>query len=261
MKKTAITLLTLAGMATADTIIYNLGNQDTTFGEYTDVHFVQSGGYDSNGYTAEKKVPFNDTEISISFESGHGNSRSFTDDEAANWDTELGLPSGVQLGINSEDIDTLLSSSAMISGSYGSWGEYPGISKLTLRGLSGGWYRLTSFMGRSGGNTTLTEMVFAGADASVVSYVYEDGAWVTADDSTFKHYEAGSAAAMVNVYSFYVDDDVNEVTLTYDGKVTYPRYTETHQNVQFIALESIPEPSTTVMGLLALCGLAARRRR
>lgn len=44
MKKTAITLLTLAGMATADTIIYNLGNQDTTFGEYTDVHFVQSGG-------------------------------------------------------------------------------------------------------------------------------------------------------------------------------------------------------------------------
>ena len=117
MKKTAITLLTLAGMATADTIIYNLGNQDTTFGEYTDVHFVQSGGYDSNGYTAEKKVPFNDTEISISFESGHGNSRSFTDDEAANWDTELGLPSGVQLGINSEDIDTLLSSSAMISGS------------------------------------------------------------------------------------------------------------------------------------------------
>lgn len=261
MKKTVIAFLTFAGMATADTVIYNLGNQDATFGEYTDVRFIQSGDFDNDGYISEKKVTFNDSEISISFESGYGNSRNISYDAAGNWDTDLGLPSDVNLDINAEDIDTLLSSSAMISGSYGSWGEYPGISKLTLRGLSGGWYRLTSFMGRSEGNTTHTEMIFAGADASVVSYVYEDSAWVLADNSTFNHYEEGSPAAMVNIYSFYVDDDVNEVTLTYDGKVTYPRYTVTNQNVQFIALESIPEPTTTVMGLLALCGLAARRRR
>ena len=265
MKKTIIALMALAGMACAETVIFNIGGSSITTDD-TDISIV-AGALNGNG-VASQSVILNDTTLTLKFENGTGIERKNNTTAADNWSNTLGLPDSINLGISDSNMASLLSTSAQIDAGHTKDGVYPGISKFTLTGLNEGQYELISFMGRASGSTTETALTLSGAEnVSVTSYVYADGAWTLANSATLDYVAAGTAAAMVNVYSFEAIKGT-DIVLSYNGSISYNgdtqnQYTDiaTYQNVQFLALKTIPEPTTATLSLLALAGLAARRRR
>lgn len=266
MKKTIIALMALAGMACAETVIFNVGGSSITTDD-TDISIV-AGTVNDNTGVASQSVTLNDTTLTLKFENGTGIARTNNTTAADNWSNTLGLPDSINLGISDSNMASLLSTSAQIAAGHTGKGQFPGISKFTLTGLNEGQYELISFMGRASGSTTETALTLSGAEnVSVTSYVYTNGAWTLANSATLDYVAANTAAAMVNVYSFEAIKNSN-IVLSYNGSVSYQGDTQnqntdiaTYQNVQFLALKTIPEPTTATLSLLALAGLAARRRR
>lgn len=258
MKKTIISFLVLAGLAAADTQYFDFGSMSSS----------DAIGITSSGVSGELSV----MNGSYSFVADQTITLSQTVSDKNGWcDPFSGtLPSAFS---GSTYVDSLTTQS--YSGSTG-------VFTLKLTGLDNGVYDLDVFGGLIG-KDNLAEMTItiAGGGDSVewsnVRSTDTNGDWVNngytingstvtissidstnADNNNQSHYSGITKGYQVSATNVEVTD--GNLTLTVAGQGWNNSYARTVLNG--VALQMVvPEPATATLSLLALVGLAARRRR
>ena len=262
MKKTIIALIALTGVASADMVIFDITGGTPTYGTYEDITFVSSGAITEDiGSMTGKTATLNDSTITITAGTGTGTGRGMLGD-GAKWTGSI----PVDLGISANDIATLSSSAAYIAGTNN---QYSGVITLTVSGLSQGYYNLSALAAKGTGDTSnITMNVYVngvewtGYSKNATYYTYSSGSWGTATQGkpTFSAVANNTpSGAYADFEYIYVDEDASTIKLTLTG--SSENGTKNLKALQFVAIESVPEPTTATLSLLALAGLAARRRR
>lgn len=116
---------------------------------------------------------------------------------------------------------------------------------LVLSGFAAGQYNISALGGMgyaSGGTTPTVTYTLNGVTQTL-----------TGDDGT-----SGQYAGVMNWENVTLDETTN-LNLTIQGQLGTDTYAKAAINAMIITM--VPEPATTTLSLLALCGLAARRRR
>ena len=268
MKKTLITLLALAGVAAAaDKVQIDFGRYDAQTEGYYNIYVAE--GYTTsntaanyvNGATSATtthSLTLGVQEITLTYQhttgqancGGQGLMPNLTTDEEANWKNAYvgDLPSGVQ-GNVSDGITTQ---------TYNG-----GTHTLTFSNLAAGTYTLSAFGGYNGKDRMANMSITLGGGLSA-NWSYQgclDGAWsesATATGSSITMNTQGNAQTDHGYY-FTADgitvEEGASLTVTITGTGDYAR-----TPLNYVSL-MVPEPTTATLSLLALAGLAARRRR
>ncbi len=126
-------------------------------------------------------------------------------------------------------------------------------------------YATTQFKKTDGSSTVLTETNYANQGKLVLSFSYDD---------TNKIYTMGALTASGDVHTLTVQKESTWDVLAYNGidlknhttsivesLAWYDNTALTGTSLQYAMQTAIPEPATATLSLLALAGLAARRRR
>ena len=185
--------------------------------------------------------------------------------DGAKWSN--GLP--VDLGISNNDVSTLTSSAAYITGSGSS---YPGVITLTISGLSKGTYSLSALAAKGTGDTSPITMNLTVAGSAWDAATYTNNAsYYTYSNNAWSEAASGqpSFSAVANNKPSAAFATFNNITITEDNSTLILSLTgnpvasgsQNLKALQFVSLTTIPEPATATLSLLALAGLAARRRR
>ena len=276
MKKTLITLLALAGVAAAaDKVQIDFGRYDAQTEGYYNIYVAE--GYTTgaqianyvNGETSattEHSLTLGEQEITLTYEhttglqnyGGQGLMPTLTTTEEANWKNAYNgnLPSGVQ-GNVSDGITTQAKDNG-------------GTHRLTFSNLAAGTYTLSAFGAFYGKDpfSAITVSLGDGLTANWSFQACETGTWSTNSTAISKNtvdlnsYVAGGGNATPYNHGYYftadgitVEEgaDLSVIIAGADGGARTP--------LNYVSLQMVPEPTTATLSLLALAGLAARRRR
>ncbi len=231
MKKTLITLLALAGVAAADTLtISNADNTAAATGDwFTELSATAINISGTNSFTS---TDYTDSFYSVATNVGSGGT----------YDYVLTFTLAKDVDLSSFSIDFLLHNSDGAAQPVNRTLSYD----LTLSDATG---TLVSYAGQSITTTTGRTSGWA---------TYKDVAY-NADGSINEETKLGTA-------TFSLPDSVflaagTEYKLTIANIAKNDTGAGTFVGIGNIAMNVIPEPTTATLSLLALCGLAARRRR
>ena len=260
MKKTIITLLALAGVAMGETQYFDFGSM------------VVASAININSTASTHSGDLNAMSGSYSFTSSNGINNSQTVTNPNEWcDPYTGtLPS--IFASDSSYVDSVTTGNNHEGGSTGYF-------TLTLQGLENGEYSLTIFGGSTGKDCLAdTVLTLTGAGDAVawvdVKATGTDGTWPTEGATqtgnsvrinTVDHDWTGQMSQYSTIARGYQATAQNIVvtdgtlTLKIEGFDAANGYARTYVNA--IALQAVPEPTTATLSLLALAGLAARRRK
>lgn len=254
MKKTLIALLALTGLAMADTVITGADLTWDTSSPYKDCTTVGNGNltYSNGGWWVSGPTGT----LSQSITLGQNQVMEFSyscDFSISNSVLTLALASNsgavvmgktynneVRLGTTTETGDAVARGYAFANTNN-----------------SAGVANITSYTALKDGT---------GADASNVEFRVNSGDTVNTNEVTFTVAYNTSLSQFVGTlaYADYTADinlgktfSVNAITATFDGEAAFVG----HVNDIQIKVTTIPEPTTATLSLLALAGLAARRRR
>ena len=262
--------MALAGVAAAETVIYDITGTTPSYGTYEDITIISSGAIvEDIGAAVGKSASLNGSTITFKTGTGKGTARGMLG-SGAKW--SQGLP--VDLGISADDVLTLTSTGAYITGNTpdSTNGHYPGVITLTISGLSKGTYSLSALSAKGTGDTSPITMNLTVAGSAWTAdeytnnasyYSYSNGAWSgeTSGQPTFSAVANNTpSAAYATFDNIEIMADNSTLVLTLTGSPA----SSSSQNLkalQFVSIKSVPEPTTATLGLLALAGLAARRRR
>ena len=269
MKKTIITLLALAGMTSAaDKIQIDFGRYDSQTADYYNIHTAKDfttsfnanyiDGATSN--TSTHSLTLDEIAIGVTYthatgttnSSGHGLVPTLTTSEEDGWKNAFTgeLPKGVSGSV----YDGLTTQAAGNAGYH----------TLTFTGLTAGTYTLSVFGGYYGNDDMSNMSVSLGnglvADWTISTY---SDTWVTnpsvAGNSSITL--SGDNTDNVNHGYYFVADSIEvgedgTLSFTISGSDAWKR-----TPLNYVSLQMVPEPTTATLSLLALAGLAARRRR
>ena len=241
MKKTLITLLALAGVTTADTILTftgnNVGGVNYTAPSWSidscDAHAKNSG------ITLKLQ---DETSFTLTWTVG---GQTYISPDTVEWANTSALTEmNNVLGTTLTNGDV----SAITKTCFGN--NVTGDSVLTLNlgdssYSAGDGFTAYLILGQYG--SSLNSFTVAGLDNTTISYATATGVGFSSDAA----FSGAGAATLVKVTGNLTDDSV--VFTTNGHKVGYGMLATKY--------DVIPEPTTATLSLLALAGLAARRRR
>ena len=262
MEKTLIATMALTYVATADMVIYDLSGGTPSYGTYDNITFLTSGTVGDS--TSAKTASLNGATISFQAITATGSARGML---GVNAKWANGLP--VDLGLSTTDISTLTSTGAYITGDTGS---YPGVITLTITGLSKGSYSLSALSAKGTGDTSPITMnlsvngtAWTSADylnnASYYSYANNQWGSSASGQPLFSAVANNTpSAAFATFDNIEISADNSSIVLTLTGTPASAN-SQNLKALQFVSLTLVPEPTTATLSLLALAGLAARRRR
>jgi len=273
MKKTLITLLALAGVAAAaDKVQIDFGRYDAQTDGYYNIYVAE--GYTTsnaaanyvNGATSATtthSLTLGGQEITLTYQhttgqndcGGKGLMPTLTTEEEG-WKNAYDgdLPSGVQ-GNVSDGITTQ---------TYNG-----GTHTLTFSNLAAGTYTLSAF-GAYYGKDAFSAITVSLGDELTANWSFqacETGTWSTDNTATStstvnlnSYVEGGQNATPYNHGYYFTADGITveegaSLSVTIAGTGSYGR-----TPLNYVSL-MVPEPTTATLSLLALAGLAARRRR
>ena len=275
MKKTLITLLALCGVASAaDKVQIDFGRYDAQTEGYYNIYVAE--GYTTsetaanyvNGATSATtthSLTLGEQAITLTYQhttgagdcGGKGLMPTLTTTEEANWKNAYAgdLPSGVQGNVR-DGITTQTSNG--------------GTHTLTFSNLAAGTYKLSAF-GAYYGKDGFSAITVSLGDELTANWSFqacETGTWSTDNTATSKNtvnlnsYVAGGPDATPNNHGYYFTADGITVekgaslSVRVAGTGYYGR-----TPLNYVSLQMVPEPTAATLSLLALAGLAARRRR
>ena len=275
MKKTLITLLALAGVAAAaDKVQIDFGRYDAKTEGYYNIYVAE--GYTTsnaaanyvNGATSATtthSLTLGEQEITLTYQhttdqndcGGKGLMPNLTTAEEADWKNAYNgdLPSGVQ-GNVSDGITAQ------------TWNG--GTHTLTFSNLAAGTYTLSAF-GAFYGKDAFSAITVSLGDGLTANWSFqacETGTWSTNSTAISKNTVAlnssvagGQNATPYNHGYYFTADGITveegaDLSVTIAGTAGYGR-----TPLNYVSLQMVPEPTTATLSLLALAGLAARRRR
>ena len=275
MKKTLITLLALAGVtAAADKVQIDFGRYDAQTDGYYNIYVAEGFVTDNsaanyvNGATSATtthSLTLGGQEITLTYEhttgtdttgptdcGGRGLMPTLTTTEEADWKNAYvgDLPSGVQ-GNVSDGITTQDKNNG-------------GTHTLTFSNLAAGTYTLSAFGGYNGMDPMANMSITLGGGLSA-NWSYQgclDGTWSESATATGNSITMNTAGNAQTDHGYYFTADsitVQEgasLSVTIAGTGNYAR-----TPLNYVSLQMVPEPTTATLSLLALAGLAARRRR
>ena len=270
MKKTLITLLALAGVAAAaDKVQIDFGRYDAQTEGYYNIYVAE--GYTTsntaanyvNGATSATtthSLTLGEQEITLTYQhttdqgycGGKGLIPTLTTTEEADWKNAYvgDLPSGVQGNV----WDGITTQSANDGGTH----------TLTFSNLAAGTYTLSAFGGYNGKDTMANMSITLGGGLSA-NWSYQgclNGTWSESATATGSSITMNTAGSEQTDHGYYFTADsitVQEgasLSVTITGTGGYAR-----TPLNYVSLQMVPEPTTATLSLLALAGLAARRRR
>lgn len=246
--------------ASGESAILNITNSTSkSYGTYEGISIYSVGDTQNGG--AATQITLGGANVTATLVTGSGSGRGYLTTNS--WNTTYGLPSGVNLGIDSSDVASLLSEGVYTKGSGAG---YPGIITLTFAGLNKGVYDLSALMAKTTGDLSATTFSLtlnsAAAGSTVTSYQYTSSGWTSTGSSTgFEAMENNKpGAAFVDFSGINVTENNSTLVLKLTGTPTSDS-TKNLKSLQFVTLTYVPEPATATLSLLALVGLAARRRR
>ncbi len=231
MKKTLITLLALAGVAAADTLtISNANNTAVATGDWlTEVSATAINVAGNDTFTA---TDYTNSFFSVATNVGNG----------GKYDYVLTFTLAKDVDLSSFSIDFLLHSSS-------------GAAQPVNRTLS---YDLTL--------SDATETLVSYADQSITTTTGRTAGLATYKDVAYNADGSINEETKLGTATFTLPDSVflaagTEYKLTIANIAKNDEGGGTFVGIGNIAMNVIPEPTTATLSLLALCGLAARRRR
>ena len=275
MKKTLITLLALAGVAAAaDKVQIDFGRYDAQTEGYYNIYVAE--GYTTgsgianyvNGATSattEHSLTLGEQVITLTYQhttgvdnyGGKGLMPTLTTEESG-WKNAYNgdLPSGVQ-GNVSDGITTQAKDNG-------------GTHTLTFSNLAAGTYTLSAF-GAFYGKDAFSAITVSLGDGLTANWSFqacETGTWSTNSTATSKNtvalnsYVAGGGDATPYNHGYYFTADGITVEEGADLSVKIAGTNGSARTpLNYVSLQMVPEPTTATLSLLALAGLAARRRR
>ena len=188
-----------------------------------------------------------------------------------NWDSAK-LPSAIEsLGLTDSTLKTLCSSSYATSG-HSTNASFPGIISVEFSGLAVGTYELSALSARTSGNMAPTTWVITMGGTAWTSKDYSSNAAYYVCDMSTKTWgnaikgqpvisKSTTGAATYSTFTINVTQANTTLKLTLQGVNNAAASDNANKAIQFAALKVVPEPTTATLSLLALAGLAARRRR
>ena len=274
MKKKLITLMALAGMASAaDTINIDFGRYDSQTDGYYNIHTAENfttsndrANYVNGGTSAETTHTLTLGNQTVTLTFGHYTGHAYcgglgliptlTPGEENGWKNALSgtLPGGITGNVS----DGLTSQNADGTGFY----------TLTFSGLQAGVYSICGMGGYNGNDTmsSITVSLGGNATANWNSQSATSNGWTTNASITSSNSINFANSAGGGNHGYYFDaqnivvGEEGTLTLTIQGTGN-AGYGRTPLNFISLSGEAIPEPTTATLSLLALAGLAARRRR
>ncbi|MDO5490761.1 MAG: PEP-CTERM sorting domain-containing protein [Bacteroidaceae bacterium] len=283
MKKTIIALVALTGLSVAadDVVNIDFGRQTTTTDGYYNV-FVDDGQdfawnanvpvyvHGATSATSSHQLLLGEQNITMTYVHSTGQERvsgmglcpTLTPSEESDWKNPFRakLPTGVT-GNVADGLTTQTNSEAG-----------GGKHILTFSGLTAGTYTLTAFGGYYGkeGMSDITVGLGGDITANWNSMTYGSDSWgasaSTSSASSITLSGNTSTSTINRGYYFSADqivvgeDGILELTIhgTNTGANNNGKY---RTPLNYVSLSLVPEPTTATLSLLALAGLAARRRR
>lgn len=260
MKKTIIALLALAGVATAETVVFDFGRTDDTAYKTRNAIVIGTGssayktaitssgdlGAITGKYTYEQAASGGN----------FNNSATLTTGEENGWKNHLtSMPDGWE--------------SSFADGLTSQWdGDSGNTHVLTLTNLAAGYYDF-SILGGYNGKDNLTSSITLSISGNKVDTT--NASWSSYDIAGETSYSTQNVATYTTTltngstnegYTYDVSqifvEEGGTLTLTLTGDSTNGRRTPLNG---IKVTYSIPEPTTATLSLLALAGLAVRRRR
>ena len=262
MKKTIIALMALAGVASADITdglqwAESFGDgysQAATFGMINAFHVENGVGIAGGGYANSRVYT---TNAGDNFTNAFTFSFKMVDFDAANWTDALSLyTNGKTSGtVNSLQLQKNSSGELMVyTEEFTGSNVVEDASNINLGSISSLKGKvLTLVFDATGDANTLTAYVDGTAFTDTVTFTYAEGVTASTALTGFQFGDAFGGGRTSN--SVTVDDiALWNRALTAEEVATLPM-------VVAGSNDAVPEPATATLSLLALCGLAARRRR
>ena len=274
MKKTLIALMALAGITyAADTVNIDFGRYDAQTDGYYNIHTAQNftmsndrANYVNDGTSEETthNLTLGSQSVTLTFRhyqgdwycGGLGLIPTLTPDEENGWKNALSgtLPGSIVGNVS----DGLTSQNGAGTGFY----------TLTFSGLQAGVYSIIGMGGYNGNDTmsSITVSLGSNATANWSSQSATSNGWTTNATATSSNSINFANSAGGGNHGYYFDaqnivvGEEGTITLTIQGTGN-AGYGRTPLNFISLSGEAIPEPTTATLSLLALAGLAARRRR
>ena len=260
MKKTIIALMALAGVATAETVVFDFGRTDDTAYKTSNAIVIGTGStayhtaITSSGDLGAITGQYSYEQAAST--GNYANSATLTTGEENGWKNHLtSMPAGWE--------------SSFADGLTSQWNGTTGNTHvLTLTNLAAGYYDF-SILGGYYGNDTLTNSITLSISGNKVDTT--NATWISYDIAGNKSYSAQNVATYTTTltngstnegYTYDVSkifvEEGGSLTLTLTGDSNAGHRTPLNG---IKVTYSIPEPTTATLSLLALAGLAARRRR
>jgi len=235
MKKTLITLLALAGVAAAQPLtISNANNTASATGDWlTEVSATAINVTGTNTFTS---TDYTNSFFTVATNVGSGGT----------YDYVLTFTLAKDVDLSGFSIDFLLHN----NGGYAQTVNRTLSYDLTLANAE---ETLVSYTEQS-----ITTTTGEGADGQAIT-VHYTGAAYNADGSINEYTKLGTAAYTLSESVFLAAGTEYKLTIANIAKDDNGQ--GTFVGIGNIAMDVIPEPTTATLSLLALCGLAARRRR
>lgn len=252
MKKTIIALFALAGMTQAATVI-TFGGTSADYGFVTDAFVIDSNKENCSSFEHELS---DGNRFSLTNTDGGGNSSKFWAGKDGNiagtWSNAAALTEmNAAMGI-SYTADELSSGSGMYFTAPGNGGSKSTLTFDFSKAEAGD--TITMYVMATAYAGTLSSFGVSGLDDASVAYATNGG---NGFSTTAAYSQGGGNITIFKVTGTLTDADV---ALT-PGDGVKSGFQSVAYTITPAATPSIPEPTTATLSLLALAGLAARRRR